>query len=144
MKVILSGAIANFSGLTNEQFLKYLQEKDNSIEYYRLQPQSGGIYSASLDWKAIGKVSAILGIASFLWQAYSELIAPHKLPSSNSGIVIFIENAGHHNQFWIGQDTTSEQELKAKLEKAISEIDTAQNDIQQKIIKESSHWKQIK
>ena len=144
MQIILSGAVANFSGLTNQQFLEYLQEKDNTIEYYRLQPKTGSVYNAALDWKAIGNVSAVLGIASFLWQAYTQLIVPNKEPTSNSGIIIRIENAGSHNQFWIGNDTTSKEEIIEKLKRALKEVDTTKNQKQIDAIKNSGLWIQVK
>ena len=36
MIIVLSGAIANFSGLTTEQLLEYLKNKTEEFKYYKL------------------------------------------------------------------------------------------------------------
>jgi hypothetical protein len=146
MEIILSGAIANFSGLTNHQFLDYLKERAKEFEYYQLQPESGSIYAAALDWKAIGNISSLLGIVSFVWMAYSELINPKKEPDSNSGIIIKIENGSSHNQFWIGNTINSKEELIDTVGQFLRQGQFNNAEIKKQIdsIKNSGYWKRVK
>lgn len=101
MNLILEGAIANFSGLTNQQFLEVLDKNTNGFEFYHLLRRPGYVTNAALDWKAIGNVSSVLTIISFIWMVYEKSIEPNKAANSNAGIIIRIENSGNQNNYWI-------------------------------------------
>ena len=45
MKIIISGAIANFNEISNKQLLENLKTKIKGIEFYELQFKSGGNHS---------------------------------------------------------------------------------------------------
>jgi hypothetical protein len=146
MEIIISGSVANFGGLTNQQFLEYLIERVPDFEFYKFQPTPGRFYAASRDWKAIGNVSAILGILSFIWMAYNELIRSKKESGSNAGIVIQIENAGRNNHFWIGNEINSKEEMIKKSEEILKdfEMDSLQIKAEIEALRNSSHWQRVK
>ncbi|MFC0878445.1 hypothetical protein ACE01N_17760 [Saccharicrinis sp. FJH2] len=144
MDIIISGAVANFPNISNEELLDKMKKYLPDCQIYSLSPSPGMVYSAAFDWKIIGKVSSILGIASFLWMIYSETIRSEKEKDSDAGIVITIENLNVNNNFWIGNDIHSEEELKQKLINTIS-ADTIDFEKTKQIIdtiKISQNWKQ--
>lgn len=129
MEITVTGLVANYAGLTNQQLLDYLKKRTNGFEYHQFRPIPGKVYAAVINWKAVGNVSSVLGIVSFIWMAYLELIAPNKDPNSNSGIIIQIQNVESNNNqvnLWIGNDIKSEEELLKRVKAAFpnSRLDT--------------------
>jgi len=78
MNIIISGAIANFPNISNEELLDKMKSHLTDCQIYSLYPTPEMVYSAAFDWKIITKISSVLGIASFLWTVYSETIRPIK------------------------------------------------------------------
>jgi len=146
MDIIFSATIANFSEFKNDSFLTTVMDKTNDVEFYRYRPRPDSIQAASKDWKAIGNISAFLGIVSFAWQVYSEFIAPKKIPDSNSGIIIRIENMGHHNNFWLGHDILTEEQLMQKVLIALEDLKSDNQTSQKEVdsLRSSMLWQQIK
>jgi hypothetical protein len=146
MDIIFSATIANFSEFKNDRFLTRVMDKTNDVEFYRYQPRPGTIHAASKDWKAIGNISAFLSIVSFAWQIYSDFIAPKKTPDSNSGIIIRIENMGHHNNFWLGHDILTEEQLMQKVLMALEDLKGDTQAIQKEVdsLRNSMLWQPVK
>ena len=76
MDIIFSATIANFSEFKNDSFLTTVMDKTNDVEFYRYRPRPDSIQAASKDWKAIGNISAFLGIVSFASVSYTHLTLP--------------------------------------------------------------------
>ena len=146
MKIIISGAIANFNEISNKQLFENLKTEIKEIEFYELQFKSGGNHSATFDWTIITNTSSVLTILLFLWQVYSKLIKPNKKPDSNGGIIIKIENSEIHNDFWIGNNINSENELEEKIKDVLDKININQEETNNKVdeIRNSEHWKRLK
>ncbi len=145
MEIIFSGTIANFSDFKNEKFLEMIVSKINDVELYQYKPRPGVIQNASKDWKAIGNISSLLGIVSFAWQVYSEFIEPKKIQDSNSGIILRIEHMGHHNNFWIGHDIRSEEQLMQRVVSAVEELKNNSQNTQKEVdsLRKSILWYRV-
>lgn len=145
MEIVISGTVANHSGISSNQLLEYLKDKTNEFDFYQFQPVPGRIYASSNEWKAIGKVSSIVSIVSFIWMAYTELIKPNKESTSNDGIIIRIENLEINNNFWIGNTINSKEELYQKIQKALEQIELDSTDSNEVVdsLRNSERWKKV-
>lgn len=147
MEIIISGSVANYSGLSTQQLLEYLKQKTEEFEFYKFQPMSGTTYAASIDWKVVSKTSSVLTIVSFIWMAYNELIKPNKDPESNGGIIIRIENMEiNNNFFWIGNQIHSKEELFQQIQNTLEKdkIDSTKTSELIDSLKNSGGWKKVK
>lgn len=145
MKVIVSGALANTTGITNNEFIERMKSSLSECDIYKLHFDPNRVVSASFDWKLVFKVSAILGIASFFWQVYSE-IKEKENSNSNSKVIINIINMSNNHTICIGEDIKTEEQLKKRIEQ-IRENDSINDEETERIINEignSKCWKKVK
>lgn len=143
--IIVGFTLANSSTISKENLIEYIKGKAPEYLIYYLNPQYDGVYSAAHDWKIIGNISSIMGIISFLWLIYSDLILPKKEQDSDASIHINIENIGNNNQIWIGNQINSKEEFINEMriimfqdsinpDKTIEILDT---------LKHPGNWKQL-
>lgn len=144
--LIISGALSNVSGVTNEEFLRFLSKNLPEAQFYQLT----GVSKAALDWRIIlHDVGAAASIAALLWTAYTSLIEPTKPgPKSDAGIYIVIGDE-ESQRFWIGKDYKKKEvfiDTFTKEVKQITETKSGKQKIKREIkeTKETRFWIRIK
>lgn len=145
-KIIISIVIANFPQLKDEILSQYLRGKYPEIEIFESIQIPGEITNAIKSWKIVEKISTVLGIVSFLWMAYDDLIKPNSVDNPKAGIIINIDNINISNPVWIGNQIKSEKDLKnciiELLEKNQINLDKTEKILDS--LNKSNFWKKVK
>ena len=141
MKIIVKGSLVNCSDLSNPDFLLLLHQNNKNLEYYFLQPQSGKIVSACLDWAIIGEVASVLSIISSIWNIYSKLHTQNRSRTLNNSIVINVN--GSNNSIMLGVDIKSRKELEKLMRSHLKEHSS--NLLKEEIdnIRMASNWQKL-
>jgi len=129
--------------VSNDILLNFISSEESNAKIYKLTPPNGKYISAATDWKAIvNTVSDGLTILTALWTFYVEFIKPKKTDENNSGVYITIHVNNTINNFWIGNEINSKEELIREYNSSIKihNIDSSNN----QELEDSTIWKRIK
>ncbi len=129
--IVFNFAVANANAVDPCDVLKFIQGETSDVSVYRRLPRMDGQPRAdAFHWTVVlGSVGSVASIASLLWQAYDNFIAPRKTNEKSAGIIVQVTpSPGHPIQFWIGGTHNDREAFIAEFKDQVTPIQSLSSD----------------